>query len=64
MVTLVCVLTPFVAAGSRPRGEVQVSESARELYLRPERAFAVFHMAPKGEVVSALRGLCCRRGGG
>ena len=57
------VCTPFAASGSRG-GEVQVSESARELYLWSERAFAVFHVAPKEEVIRALRGLCGRRGGG
>ena len=55
--------TPFSASGSKG-GRVQVNESARELYLRPERAFAVFHTAPKLVVVRALRGLCRRREGG
>ena len=55
--------TPCAASGSRG-GAVQVSESARELYLRSERAFAVFHVAPKEEVVCALRCLCGRRGEG
>ena len=54
---------PCAASGSKG-GAVQVSESARELYLLSERAFAVFHVAPKGEVVRALRRLCGRRGGG
>ena len=54
---------PCAASGSKG-GAVQVSESARELYLRSERAFAVFHVAPKEEVVCALRCLCGRRGEG